>query len=496
MKRWVAHARAWLVREGRPDLGQAGSAQARGSIAARAKTRAQLVHLAWPIVVAMGGETMMGLVDTKLVGGLGPAALGGVGLATMIMYLGYSLVFGAMRAVKVQTAHAVGEGRPHDGVRYAQAGMLMAVGIGVGMFILGRDISWLLRAIGVEGDIIAPARDFFSAATYGSVGLTVVVALQQHRQATGDARTPMFVGLAANVFNGVVAYALIYGHAGLPALGVRGAGFATAGAEYLECIILGALLLRDMKRGPKSALGLRQACRGIWELGMPTAFQFGAETLAFTTFTAVLGTLASQEIASHQIAMATIRTSFLPGIAIAEAGSILVGRALGERRLDEADRVTRAALQLGMGFMAICGIVFAVFGSSIARSFSADPEVLRITRNLLLVAAVFQLLDAVNIVLRGALRGAKDVRAAALIGTTVVWTCVPTAAYLLGKLAGLGALGGWLGFVAETTFSASFYWLRYWRGAWRRPYLPRRDDPKPSNEAPSEGAQAPNLRTA
>ena len=81
-----------------------------------------------------------------------------------------------------------------------------------------------------------------------------------------------------------------------------------------------------------------------------------------------------------------------------------------------------------------------------------------------------QVLDAVGIVLRGALRGAKDVRAAALIGIGVIWTCVPPAAFLLGKVAGWGALGGWMGFLAETTLSATLYWKRYRRGAWRLDY--------------------------
>ena len=83
---------------------------------------------------------------------------------------------------------------------------------------------------------------------------------------------------------------------------------------------------------------------------------------------------------------------------------------------------------------------------------------------------MFQVLDAVNIVLRGALRGAKDVRVVMLIGVLVVWSCVPTSAYVLGKLCGLGALGGWLGFVWETTIGATLFWLRYKRGSWRKEY--------------------------
>jgi MATE family multidrug resistance protein len=193
--------------------------------------------------------------------------------------------------------------------------------------------------------------------------------------------------------------------------------------------------------------------------------------LAFTMFTGILGSLASAEIASHQIALAVIRTSFLPGVAVGEAASVLVGRALGQRRLDEADRVTYSALALAVAFMAACGGVFGTLGGSIARSFTTDVEVVHIARRLLLVAAVFQVLDAVNIVLRGALRGAKDVRFTAFVGTAVVWTCIPTAGFFLGKVAGLGAVGGWFGFVAETTLASAILWHRWRRAPWRAQYL-------------------------
>ena len=207
------------------------------------------------------------------------------------------------------------------------------------------------------------------------------------------------------------------------------------------------------------------------QLGGPTGLQFGLEMLAFTMFTGILGSLASAEIAAHQIALAVIRTSFLPGIAVGEAASVLVGQALGKRRLDEADRVTVSALALAVVFMAACGVVFGTFGGLIALGFTADPEVVHIARRLLLVAAVFQVLDAVNIVLRGALRGAKDVRFTALVGTAVVWSCMPTAAFFLGKLAGLGAVGGWFGFVGETTLASAILWHRWRTAPWRTQYL-------------------------
>ncbi|MEO6418757.1 MAG: MATE family efflux transporter, partial [Polyangiaceae bacterium] len=263
--------------------------------------------LAWPIAAAMAGETMIGLVDTKLVGGISAVALGGVGMATTLMYLQYAIIFGLMRGVKVRTSFAVGEGRVEDGLTYARAGVIMGGLAGVVIFLLARDVGWALDLLRVDASIKAPAQEFLGAVTFGAPATCALAALIQHRQAIGDSRTPMVVGIAGNVLNAALAIALIYGKLGLPAMGVRGAGYATAFTENVELVVMGLLLVRA--KGART-LPWRRAFREVAELGVPTGLQFGFEMLAFTAFTAILGSISSQEIASHQIALATIRTSF------------------------------------------------------------------------------------------------------------------------------------------------------------------------------------------
>lgn len=434
----------------------------------------ELVTLAWPIAAAMLGETALGLVDTKIVGGLGANALGGVGMATTLMYLLYALAYGTMRAVKVRASHALGEGTPEKGFAYARAGVAMGLVYGFLVAFVMRDTAPLLRLVGADPGVVPHAASFLRALSYGAPATCAVAALIQHRQAIGHVRLTMLVGLAANAVNATLAIVLVYGKLGLPSLGVAGAGYATATTEVLELVVLGALFLRDERLAKnKSPIGIRVATREVASLGIPTGLQFAGELLAFSTFTAILGSLGANEIAAHQIALATIRVSFLPGIAISEATSVLVGRSLGERRVDRADLATRAGLVLGMAFMAVCGVGFALAGGTLARFFTNEPQVAAIATRLLWVAAVFQLLDAANIVLRGALRGAKDVAGVAAIGIFVTWACIPTAAYIFGKRLGMGALGGWLGFVGETTLGAIFFWIRWKRGAFRTAFAPK-----------------------
>lgn len=430
----------------------------------------ELVQLAWPIAAGMLGETALGLCDTALVGALGPAALAGVGVATALLFLGYALMFGLMRGVKVRAAYAVGEGRPEDAIRYAEAGALIGLVAGVTLFAVSRDLGGVLAWLGVEPSMIPYARDFVAARTYGAIGTCAGAALIQYLQGVGDSRSPMVVGLLGNVVNAALAYSLIHGKLGLPALGVRGAGYATALTEVLEFAALVWVVRQRALGAKKPTLARAAAMREVAGLGVPTGLHFVLEAAAFTVFTTILGRMRPEEMAAHQIALNVIRASFLPGVAVSEAASVLVARSLGKKSLPEADRVTRSSLSLAVGFMTLCGIGFALFGGPLARAFSSDPAVVSMTKKLLLVAAVFQALDAVNMVLRGALRGAKDVRWVAMVGTTIVWIAIPGSALLLGRMAGLGALGGWLGFLLETSLASVIFWRRWSRGSWRAQY--------------------------
>jgi MATE family multidrug resistance protein len=442
--------------------------------------------LTWPIALALLGDTAMGLTDTKLVSGLGKNAIGGVGVAVMLMYLAYSIVSGTLRGVKVNTAFAVGEGHPERAAPYAWAGVLGAVLAGSLICALGRDITWILHLLRVREELLPVTRDFFAAITWGAPGACVQQALVQYRQGLGDARTPTAVQVTGNVLNAFLAYGLVYGHFGFRPHGVAGAGYATAAVVSFNAVVLSALFLR---RRPTPALLLR-ALRAVVSVGLPTGLQFSVELLAMVTFTVILGGIAPEEIAGHQVALMILRTSFLPGVAISEACSVLVGQSLGAGDTNRARLATRASLRIAIAFMACCGVVFALFGGTLAGAFTREEEVRRVIVHLLLLAALFQVPDAVNVVLRGALRGAKDARVPARISVLCIWLFVPSSAFVLGKVLGFGALGGWVGFVLETFVAATLLSRRWREGAWRLSASPVTKDETRSVPVPPSSAHA------
>ena len=240
---------------------------------------------------------------------------------------------------------------------------------GAWCWLLGRDVTGMLVLVHLEPQMIPFARDFFAAVTYGAPATGAVLALVNHRQALGDARSPMIVGIGGNVVNAFFAYGLIYGHWGLPRLGVAGSGFATAASQCLELAAMITLVAKTERR--PSTLPYRQAARELIGIGVPGGLQMAGELIAFNAFTAILGSIGAAEMAAHQIALVTIQTSFLPGDR--DRRGFVHPRRAGARAQAPrggGSRGNRAALILAAGFMAACGVVFGLFGHGIAQAFT------------------------------------------------------------------------------------------------------------------------------
>jgi len=428
----------------------------------------RLISVAWPIALAMLGQASMGLVDVALVAGFGASALAGVGVAIVFAHLFFACVFGLMRAVKVLTARAVGAGRD-DASRFALAGAALGVVIGLGVLLFCRALPAVLGVLGVDATAVPFAEDFLSARSWGAPLLCAMSALVQYRQGLGDSRLPMVVGLGANAINAGLSYVLASGHLGLPALGVAGVGYGTVVAEGFALSILAIVVARDVRRaGRPRGRSMLRAIREIGRVGVPTGLQFGFEMLAFAVLVAVLAGVGAKQLAAHHVALNLVRFAILPAFAVAEAGCVLVGQALGRQHIGRADRYARVGVWLAAAVAALVGIGMIGAGAAITGALSDDPEVGRLVRRLLWLAALFLALDAVYLVHRANLRAAEDVRWPGLVGAALAWICIPGAALVLGRWAELGAVGAWLGFLAESALGAALLARRWGKSPFRR----------------------------
>ncbi len=424
----------------------------------RHKPFPELVRAAWPIAVSMLSYGVMTLVDTLFVGRLGAPALAGVGLGGVSAFFVLCFGFGALRGVKVLTSQALGAGRRELARTWLTAGLGLAVVFGLGSLGLGLVVASQLHRV---ADSAASAE---AGAVYLSIRILAApigmgyVLLREHRYGLSDTRSPMVASLVANVVNIALDATLIIGLE----WGVAGAAASTVVAQTIELTILFALGRRDLGL----AWPTRAQVAELWRVGWPTGVQFQLELGSFAMLTAIIAAMGDVQLAAHQIALQVLHFSFLPTVALAEAGGMLAGQAVGAGRLRLVRRVARYALWGAVAYTGLCTLALVVGGGLIASAFTDEPELYATTVSLLRVAALFQIADGAAITGRGVLRGVGDVKFPAVMGILVAWVCTPPTAWLLGHVAGLGALGGWIGLSVEITLAAIAFWWRLERLGW------------------------------
>lgn len=192
------------------------------------------------------------------------------------------------------------------------------------------------------------------------------------------------------------------------------------------------------------------------------------EVGAFLILTLLVAGMSALDGAAHQLVLQLVNVSFLPAHALAEAAAVLVGNAVGANADALVSRVAKRALAIGAGYAATCLVGYALLGGLVVSALSSGDGALAARAGLLLhVSLAFLVADAANVIARGVLRGAGDVKFAAAVGIVTSWLTTPPLAWWLGVRCGMGAVGGWIGLAIEIVVGASLYWLRVARGGWR-----------------------------
>jgi MATE family multidrug resistance protein len=424
----------------------------------------EVVRLAWPIVVSMLSYTAMGVTDTLFVGWVGKTELGAVGLATMAVFLVNAFALGVLEGVKVVSAQAAGAKDARTAEASAWQGTLLSLPLGAGVIALGLLHEPIFRLMGGTDGVRALAGDYFIIRVFSAPFWYVTMALSNAFQGMGDTRTPMRINLLANGLNIVLDPVFIFGWGPVPAMGVKGAALATV----LACAIGMAYTLKLYagRYGFRPCYD-RRIMRSIVRLGWPMGVRFALDVGAWTAFTALLARMGEDELAANQIVINIIKLSFLPGWGISEAACILTGNYTGARDWAGVRRSFAAAAKVAVCFMAFCGLLFFIAPEVFLVCFQRDPEVLRIGRQLLWVAAVFQVFDAVAMVAVGALNGTGDTRYTMVVSVGASWFVLMPVAYLLGVVLEMGALGAWLGITTNILVVAVILVNRFRGEGWR-----------------------------
>jgi MATE family multidrug resistance protein len=427
-----------------------------------------LVRLAGPVVAAEIGWVMMWLVDSMLVGRLGAEALAAVGLGGHIYFAVGIVGLGMLLGLDYVVAHAFGAGDLGRAHRALVHGMYLALALSVVLtpaLLVGAP---LLSMLGIDEKVLTLAIPYLEASAWSLGPLLLFTALRRYLQALGIVVPIMVTLLTANIVNALAAWALIYGRLGAPALGVTGAGWATCFSRvYMFLGLLAYTIWYERRRtGAGAPISLRfdpALTRTLVRLGTPAALQLTLEIGSITVVSMLAALLAPVALASHHVALSVASFTFMVPLGLSSAAAVVVGHALGRGDPHAARRAGWMALALGTGFMATAAATLVAVAPSIVRLFTSDPAVVTTGVALLMVAALFQLSDGVQVVTTGALRGTGDTRTPMVANLVGHWILsLPLGSSLCFAL-GYGVVGLWFGLAAGLSAVAGGLLFVWWR---------------------------------
>ena len=426
------------------------------AISTAAELRA-LLRLAGPVVASQFASNALALIATAVIGRLGARELAAAAYAGASYYLIFMLVVGVMLSVAPRVAQAHGAGDAAGVARALRGGLRLAALLTALVLPLMWALSFVLpdfAPAGVDRELVAA---YLRVYALGMLPNLAFIALRGTLEGTGKPAAVTLVALAGVGWALLAAPALAFGWGPLPRLGLSGAAGASASAAWLMAALLWPLAHRRAAyAGETGPLGAE--VRTLFRLGWPIGLTLGAEGGMFSVTTLLIARFGPEVLAAQNVTMQAITALFMVPLGIASATGVRVGHEAGAGRIPQA----RRAGLVGMGLSAAVMLTFAaielltprtVFSVFVNVNDPANAELLAIAGGFLGIAALFQLMDGLQVTANGALRGLQDTRAPLLVSLVAYWLIGLGLGSWLAFGAGLGARGLWFGLTAGLTFA-------------------------------------------
>ncbi|MBE0644600.1 MAG: MATE family efflux transporter [Bacteroidetes bacterium] len=426
----------------------------------------ETTFLAIPVAVGQLGHVMLGVTDSLMVGRLGEVPLAAASLGHSIFVLMLVFAVGVCNAITPLVAIAAGKDN-HDeaGIVFRQ-GLLVNAAFGVLLVIFTWLISDSLVLMGQSPDVVALAAPYLRIMGFSFIPMTIFFSFRNFIEGLSFTKPAMVIIILANGVNVFGNWVLIYGKLGFPALGLNGAGFSSLMVELFSALLLAGYVLRESSfRRYHPLLHFRSINRPvisrILRLGLPSGIQYVFEAGSFSFAAIMIGWLGATALAAHQIALSLASVSFMITLGIANAATIRVGNEVGRGDGHEVRRAGFSAVFMGMTMMGMAAISFIVLRNILPTLYIDDPAVIAIASHLLILAALFQLSDGMQVVGHGILRGMTDVTIPMFIAVFAYWGIGIPTSYILAFIVGWGPEGVWMGFVAGLTTAALSFVFRF-----------------------------------
>ncbi len=428
-----------------------------------------ILALAIPILIAELSQAAMGFVDTLMAARYSAEDLAAVALGSGIWLPVVISLGGLLMALTPMVANHAGSNQLRRTRLIFHQGVLIALIAGVAAWLILRSMAPILDLMQVSGSLKQKTLSYLDALSWGVPGMILYQTARSYSEGLGKTQPLMKIGLFALFCNIPLNYLLIYGKLGFPELGGVGCGWATTIVMWIMALTAGGYLhySRHFRR-LKLITPPRPRAKyffSILRIGVPIGITLLIEVSMFTVIALLIARLGENVIAAHQITLSFTGMVFMIPLSIAMALTIRIGQCVG-RKDPAAARTTAIS-----GYAIVCCSsviscsLIALLSMQIASLYSSDGEIIKLASSLLLIAAIFQIPDALQVASAGILRGHKDTTLPLLIVFTAYWLIGLPLGYILGLtdliVPACGAKGFWLGMIAGLSVGATLLLLRY-----------------------------------
>ena len=435
------------------------------------------LQLAYPVILGMLGHTLIGIVDNFMVGNLGSTELAAVSLGNSFIFIGMSLGIGFSTAITPLIAEADAEKDDKKIRTTFHHGLLLSTILGIAIFILIVLAKPIMKLMNQPEAVVELASPYIDWVAFSLIPVVIFQGYKQFADGLSQTKYSMYAIYLANVVHVFFNYVLIYGIWGFPKFGILGAALGTVISRIMMVVFMHYILKNNVafKRYFKNFTFKeikKSILKKIINLGFPSAMQMLFEVALFTAAIWLSGSLGKNSQAANQIALTLASSTFMVAMGFSVASMIRVSHSKGMKDYKELIIVARSIFLLAILVEIFFGIMFVIFHQFLPHLFlnMSDPfqvvdnaEIISIASKLLLVAAVFQISDGIQVVVLGALRGLQDVKIPMYITFVAYWIVGFPISYYLGKHTNLGATGIWIGLLAGLTAAALFLYIRFAR---------------------------------
>lgn len=435
------------------------------------------LRLAYPIILGMLGHTLIGIVDNFMVGNLGSTELAAVSLGNSFIFIGMSLGIGFSTAITPLIAEADAEKNDKKIRTTFHHGLFLCVILGIVIFALIVLSKPIMNWMSQPAAVVEMATPYIDWVAFSLIPVIIFQGYKQFADGLSQTKYSMYSIYLANVVHVFFNYVLIYGVWGFPKLGILGAALGTVISRIMMVVFMHFILKNNVvfKKYFKnfSFKEIRKSIlKKIINLGLPSAMQMLFEVTLFTAAVWLSGSLGKNSQAANQIALIMASTTFMFAMGLSVTAMIRLSYHKGSKDFKSLLITARSIFLLTIILEVFFGLIFVIFHNYLPHLFlnMSDPaqaldnsEIIAIASKLLLVAAVFQISDGIQVVVLGALRGLQDVKIPMYITFVAYWIVGFPTSYFLGKHTNLGATGIWIGLLAGLTAAALFLYIRFVR---------------------------------